>query len=80
MKPQLKPGSVGVAFARRLAVALAWVRDRAGVVAPIVGARTAAQLKGSLDADHVVLPAEIREALDDVSAPERGYPEAGLRR
>jgi len=24
MKPQLKPGSVGVAFARRLAVALAW--------------------------------------------------------
>src|SRR5207245_2913867 len=44
-----------------LAVSLAWVRDRPGVVAPIVGARTAAQLKGSLDADHVVLPPEIRE-------------------
>ena len=60
-----------------LAVALAWVRDRPGVVAPIVGARTAAQLKGSLDADDVVLPDEIREALDDVSMPSKsGYPEA----
>ena len=63
-----------------LAVALAWVRDRPGVVAPVVGARTAAQLKGSLDADDVVLPAEIREALDDVSTPAVGYPEAGIRR
>src|SRR5437763_1420566 len=63
-----------------LAVSLAWVRDRPGVVAPIVGARTAAQLKGSLDADNVVLPEEIRGALDDVSTPVGGYPEAGLRR
>jgi aryl-alcohol dehydrogenase-like predicted oxidoreductase len=63
-----------------LAVSLAWVRDRPGVVAPIVGARTAAQLKGSLDADSVVLPEEIRDALDDVSTPSTGYPEAGLRR
>ena len=62
-----------------LAVALAWVRDRPGVVAPIVGARTAGQLKGSLDADNTVLPAEIRAALDDVSAPDHGYPEAGLQ-
>ena len=37
--------------ARPLAVALAWVRDRPGVVAPIVGARTAQQLQASLDAD-----------------------------
>jgi aryl-alcohol dehydrogenase-like predicted oxidoreductase len=50
-----------------LAVALAWVRDQPGVVAPVVGARTAGQLKGSLDADSVTLPPEIREALDDVS-------------
>lgn len=63
-----------------LAVSLAWVRDRAGVVAPIVGARTAAQLKASLDADALVLPTEIREALDDVSTPSMGYPEAGIRR
>ncbi|MBI3686188.1 MAG: aldo/keto reductase [Actinobacteria bacterium] len=58
-----------------LAVALAWVRDRPGVVAPIVGARTAAQLVASLAAEQVVLPVEIREALDDVSAPPLGYPE-----
>jgi aryl-alcohol dehydrogenase-like predicted oxidoreductase len=57
------------------AVALAWVRDRPGVVAPIVGARTAGQLKGSLDAEEVGLPAEIRTALDDVSEPGRRYPD-----
>jgi aryl-alcohol dehydrogenase-like predicted oxidoreductase len=62
-----------------LAVALAWVRDRPGVVAPIVGARTAGQLKGSLDADDVTLPEEIRVALDDVSTPAIGYPEAWSR-
>ena len=58
-----------------VAVALAWVRDRPGVVAPIVGARTAAQLQGSLAAESVELPPEIRSALDDVSAPRLGYPE-----
>jgi aryl-alcohol dehydrogenase-like predicted oxidoreductase len=61
-----------------LAVALAWVRDQPGVVAPIIGARNAAQLKGSLEADATVLPDEIRRALDDVSAPDLGYPEAGV--
>jgi aryl-alcohol dehydrogenase-like predicted oxidoreductase len=60
-----------------LAVALAWVRDRPGVVAPIVGARTTGQLKASLDADATVLPDEIRRALDDVSMPDVGYPEGG---
>jgi len=56
-------------------IALAWVRDQPGVVAPIVGARTAAQLRGALTAEEVTLPTEIREALDDVSAPPVGYPE-----
>jgi aryl-alcohol dehydrogenase-like predicted oxidoreductase len=60
-----------------LAVALAWVRDRPAVAAPIVGARTAAQLLGILSEVDVVLPDEIREALDDVSAPVLGYPERG---
>ena len=58
-----------------LAVALAWVRDRPGVVAPIVGARTAQQLQASLDAEGVKLPAAIRTALEDVSAPPFSYPE-----
>lgn len=58
-----------------VAVALAWVRDRPAVVAPVVGARTAAQLSASLAAEQVELPPEIRSALDDVSAPQTGYPE-----
>jgi aryl-alcohol dehydrogenase-like predicted oxidoreductase len=58
-----------------LEVALAWVRDAPGVTAPIVGARTAAQLRASLDAEELTLPAEIRGALDEVSAPPTGYPD-----
>ncbi|MGA8845216.1 MAG: aldo/keto reductase [Nocardioides sp.] len=50
-----------------LEVALVWVRDRPGVTAPIVGARTAAQLRGPLGVEDKSLPAEIVAALDDVS-------------
>lgn len=57
-----------------LEVALAWVRDRPGVTAPIVGARTAAQLKASLLVEECELPPEIVAALDDVSAGEGGAP------
>lgn len=49
-------------------VALAWVRDRPGVVAPIVGVRTIAQLRTVLASGDLVLPVEIVEALDDVSS------------
>ena len=48
-------------------VALAWVRDQPGVSAAIVGARTAAQLKGSLSVEQVEIPREIMGALTDVS-------------
>jgi aryl-alcohol dehydrogenase-like predicted oxidoreductase len=58
-----------------LEVALAWARDRPGVASAIVGARNAAQLRGVLAADHLTLPAEIVDALDDISAPVLGYPE-----
>ncbi len=50
-----------------LEVALVWVRDRPGVTAPIVGARTAAQLRGALDTEQKALPPELVAALDDVS-------------
>lgn len=50
-----------------LEVALVWVRDRPGVSAPIVGARTAAQLRGALGIEELTLPREIVDALDDVS-------------
>lgn len=58
-----------------LCVALAWVRDRPGVVAPVVGARDTNQLIQSLDAEQLTLPPAIRAALDDVSAIDLGYPE-----
>jgi aryl-alcohol dehydrogenase-like predicted oxidoreductase len=60
-----------------LEVALAWVRDRPGVTSTIVGARTAAQLLGSLASETLELPDEIVAALDEVSTPMRGYPEHG---
>ncbi len=50
-----------------LEVALAWARDHRGVASAVVGARTAAQLRGLLSAEELELPAEIRQALDDVS-------------
>lgn len=52
-----------------LVVALTWVRDRPGVASAVVGARDAAQLRTSLAAEDMTLPAEIRTALDDVSDP-----------
>jgi aryl-alcohol dehydrogenase-like predicted oxidoreductase len=58
-----------------LEVALAWVRDAPGVASAVVGARTAAQLRGSLAAEEIVLPAEIRQALEDVSDGRPAQPD-----
>jgi aryl-alcohol dehydrogenase-like predicted oxidoreductase len=58
-----------------LEVALAWVRDRPGVVAPIVGARNSQQLSAALSVEALTLPDEICKALDDVSAPVHRYPD-----
>ncbi|MFH9422244.1 aldo/keto reductase [Streptomyces sp. NPDC017529] len=58
-----------------LQVALAWVRDRPGVAAPVVGARTAQQLRAALSVEGLSLPDEICRALDDVSAPVHHYPD-----
>jgi aryl-alcohol dehydrogenase-like predicted oxidoreductase len=58
-----------------VAVALAWLRDKPGVTAPILGARTLGQLTAALACETLDLPQEIRQALDDVSAPVLGYPE-----
>lgn len=58
-------------------VALAWLRDRPGVVAPILGARTTNQLISALASEELELPDEIVTALDDVSEPDMGYPEGG---
>ena len=47
--------------------ATTWVRDRPGVTAVIVGARTHEQLSHLLKAESVTLPTPITQALDDVS-------------
>lgn len=49
-------------------IALAWARDAPEVSSVVVGARTPAQLRGSLAADDLELPQEIREALDEVTS------------
>lgn len=49
-------------------VALAWARDVPGTSSVITGARTAAQLRATLGASDLELPAPIRRALADVSS------------
>ncbi len=48
-------------------VALLWVRDAPGVTAPLLGARTVAQLEPYLATEDLELPTEIVAALDDIS-------------
>lgn len=77
VEPYLEPRSRGVVEAvvraadgldlTPLQVALLWVRDAPGVSAPLLGARTAAQLVPALATEDQRLPAEIVAALDDVS-------------
>jgi len=61
-------------------VALAWVRQRPGVMVPIVGARTAGQLKDNLGCLDVVLGADDVARLDAASAIEMGFPHDFLAR
>jgi aryl-alcohol dehydrogenase-like predicted oxidoreductase len=58
-------------------VSLAWLSARPQVSSAVIGARTAAQLRVVLNSVNTVLPVEIHEALDEVSAIERGYPDFG---
>ncbi len=58
-------------------VALAWTSARRQVSSAVIGARTAAQLRIVLNSVNAQLPPEIHEALDEVSAIERGYPDFG---
>ena len=48
-------------------VALAWIRTRSAVTTSLLGARTAAQLRGILEGAPIDLPIEITTALDEVS-------------
>lgn len=56
-------------------IALSWIADRPGVVAPICGARTVEQLKSNLGAWDLTLSPEVTAELEQVSAPKsNGYP------
>jgi aryl-alcohol dehydrogenase-like predicted oxidoreductase len=55
-------------------VALAWTLRNPGVTAPILGARTPAQLEDNLGALEVDLTATQLARLDEAGAIELGYP------
>jgi aryl-alcohol dehydrogenase-like predicted oxidoreductase len=57
-------------------VALAWVRESAGITSVILGARRLDQLEANLRSLAVELPADARERLDKVSAPALNFPAA----
>jgi aryl-alcohol dehydrogenase-like predicted oxidoreductase len=54
--------------------AIAWMRDRPGVVVPILGARTQSQVEDNLGALDVSLSADHLARLDEASAIEPGFP------
>lgn len=55
-------------------VAINWVRQQRGDIIPIVGARTAEQMKRNLGCLEFSLSAEQMRRLDDVSRIEMGFP------
>jgi aryl-alcohol dehydrogenase-like predicted oxidoreductase len=55
-------------------VALNWVKDRPGVTAPIIGARTMKHLEDNLGSTGWKLSAESQQKLDSASEPRAPYP------
>ena len=60
-------------------LALAWVRAQHPALVPIVGARSAAQLRDSLGAADLALPDDVRHQLDDATRQPLGFPHDFLR-
>lgn len=60
-------------------LAIKWTMQRDQPVIPIVGARTDLQMQDSLGALSVEIPAEVMQALDEVSAIELGFPHDFLK-
>ncbi len=56
-------------------VALAWVRQQAGVASTIIGAKTVDQLKANIQSAELTLSAEDLLLLNEVSAPVKEYPQ-----
>jgi aryl-alcohol dehydrogenase-like predicted oxidoreductase len=60
------------------ALALAWIRDRPGVSATLVGARTVHQWRAALAGADAEMPDEIRHALDEVAVQAAQVSHDGL--
>ncbi len=60
-------------------VALAWLLKKRAVTSVIFGARTVEQLDENLAAAELAIPDALMARLDEVSAPELGYPYAFIR-
>jgi aryl-alcohol dehydrogenase-like predicted oxidoreductase len=61
-------------------VAIAWLRQRSPRILPILGAKTVEQLRDTLGALDVALPADAVARLDEVSAVDLGFPTDMLSR
>ena len=55
-------------------VALSWVRSRRGVIVPLIGARTRAQLDDNLGCLDLELPDEALTRLNEVSSIRNPFP------
>ncbi len=55
-------------------VALGWLMRKPGVTSVIFGARSLAQLDDNLETANVQLPDDFVRKLDEISAPDLGYP------
>jgi aryl-alcohol dehydrogenase-like predicted oxidoreductase len=60
-------------------VALNWVRQGQGVIVPLVGARTRAQLDDNLGCLEFSLTPEVKQRLDEASKIELGFPHEFLQ-
>lgn len=69
-------GGLGVS---PLEVALSWVTGGGHIAGAITGSRTAAQLRLALRSTELQLPEQIREVLNEVSAPHVSYPDAAAQ-
>jgi hypothetical protein len=60
-------------------MAIDWLSAGSPLMIPTLGARTAAQLSTALDGVDIEVPSEWVRCLDEVSAPDLGYPHNLLR-
>jgi len=55
-------------------LAIAWVLEKSPNIFPIIGSRKLDQIKDAMGSVEVVIPSEIYERLENVSAIDLGFP------